>query len=94
VGGGSLGGLLDQFRRSGYGDHVESWVGTGQNRRIAPDELTRALGPETIEELEQETGMPRQELLSELSQKLPEAVNQFTPDGRIPTEQEAASRWV
>jgi uncharacterized protein YidB (DUF937 family) len=93
-GGGGLGGLLDQFRQNGFGDHADSWVGTGQNRQLAPDELTQALGPDTIEELEQQTGMPRQELLSELSRELPEAVDQFTPDGRLPTEEEASSRWV
>jgi uncharacterized protein YidB (DUF937 family) len=94
AGGGGLGGLLDQFRQSGYGEHVDSWVGTGQNRRIAPDELSQALGPDTIDELEHQTGMPRQQLLSELSEELPDAVDQFTPDGRLPTEQEASSRWV
>lgn len=93
-GGGGLGDLLNQFRQNGYGDRVDSWVSTGQNRGIAPDELTQALGPDTIDELEQQTGMPRQELLSELSQELPDAVDRFTPDGRIPTEEEASSRWV
>jgi uncharacterized protein YidB (DUF937 family) len=91
--GGGLGGLLDQFRQSGYGDHVDSWVGTGQNRRLAPDELSQALGPDTLDELEQQTGLPRQQLLSELSQELPDAVDQFTPDGRLPAEQEVSSRW-
>jgi uncharacterized protein YidB (DUF937 family) len=91
--GGGLGGLLDQFRQNGYGDHVESWVGTGQNRRIAPDELSQALGPGTLDELEQQTGLPRQQLLSELSEELPDAVDQFTPDGRLPTEQEVSGRW-
>jgi hypothetical protein len=38
--GGGLGGLLDQFRQNGYGEHVDSWVNPGQNRRIAPDELS------------------------------------------------------
>ena len=91
--GGGLGGLLDQFRQSGYGEHVDSWVGTGQNRRLAPDELSQALGPDTLDELEQQTGLPRQQLLSELSEELPDAVDQFTPDGRLPTEQEVSSRW-
>src|SRR3712207_1691979 len=69
VSGGGLGGLLDQFRQNGYGDHVDSRVGTGQNRRLAPDELSHALGPDTIDELEQQTGMPRQQLLAELSER-------------------------
>lgn len=92
--GAGLGGLLDQFRQNGYGDHVDSWVGTGQNQRIAPDDLSQALGPDTISELEQQTGLPRQQLLSELSEELPDAVDQFTPEGRLPTEQEASSRWI
>ncbi|WP_201842622.1 YidB family protein [Microvirga zambiensis] len=97
LGGGAgrgLGGLFDQFRQNGYGDHVDSWVSPGQNRRIAPDELSQALGPNTLEELEQQTGLPRQQLLSELSEELPDAVDQFTPDGRLPTEREVSSRWV
>lgn len=92
--GGGLGGLLDQFRQNGYGDQVDSWVNTGQNRRLAPDELSQALGPDTLDELEQQTGLPRQQLLSELSEELPDAVDQFTPDGRLPTEQEVSTRWV
>ena len=92
--GGGLGGLLDQFRQNGYGDHVDSWVGTGQNQRLAANELSQALGPDTLDELEQQTGLPRQQLLSELSEELPDAVDQFTPDGRLPTEQEVSSRWV
>jgi uncharacterized protein YidB (DUF937 family) len=92
--GGGLGGLLDQFRQNGYGDHADSWVGTGQNRRLAPDELSHALGPDTIDELEQQTGMPRQQLLSELSEHLPDAVDHFTPDGRLPTHEEVSSRWA
>jgi uncharacterized protein YidB (DUF937 family) len=94
AGGGGLGGLFDQFRQNGYGDHVDSWVSPGQNRRIAPDELSQALGPDTLDELEQQTGLPRQQLLSELSEELPDAVDQFTPDGRLPTEQEVSGRWV
>jgi uncharacterized protein YidB (DUF937 family) len=92
--GGGLGGLLDQFRQNGYGDHADSWVGTGQNRRLAPDELSHALGPNTIDELEQQTGMPRQQLLSELSEHLPDAVDHFTPDGRLQTHEEVSSRWA
>ena len=92
--GGGLGGLLDQFRQNGYGDHADSWVGTGQNRRLAPDELSQALGPDTIDELEQQTGMPRQQLLAELSDHLPDAVDHFTPDGRLPTHEEVSSRWA
>jgi uncharacterized protein YidB (DUF937 family) len=60
---------------------------------LAPDELSQAPGPDTLDELEQQTGLPRQQLLSALSEHLHDAVDHFTPDGRLPTEQEVSSRW-
>jgi uncharacterized protein YidB (DUF937 family) len=94
VGGGGLGSIVDQFRRNGYGDHVDSWVGSGQNQRLAPEDVSQALGPDAVDELQQHTGMPRGQLLSELSRELPDALDHFTPDGRLPTDEEASSRWV
>jgi len=83
-----LGGLLDSFQRSGHGDIANSWVGTGENRSIAPHQLEEALGPDTVSELSQQTGMPQQDLLSQLSQVLPGVVDQLTPAGRLPREDE------
>lgn len=93
VSGGGLSAIVNQFRQNGHGNAIDSWVGHGQNHRLAPNELAQALGPDTVDELERETGMPRDQVLSELSQELPDAVDQFTPDGRIPSEDEFQSRW-
>ena len=82
--------LLQRFQQNGYGGIVNSWIGTGQNRPIAPDQLQQALSPETVDELSQQTGVPRHEVLSELSQALPTMVDRFTPQGRIPDEEEMA----
>jgi uncharacterized protein YidB (DUF937 family) len=68
--------------------------GYGPEPQARPDELSHALRPDTIDELEKQNGIPRQQFLSELSQRLPDAVDHFTPDGRLPTEQEVSSRWV
>ena len=94
VGGGGLGQLVDQFRRNGYGNQVDSWIGPGANQQIAPHQLGEALGPDTVDELAQQTGLPPDQVLSELSQELPDALDQFTPDGRMPSEDEVSSRWV
>jgi uncharacterized protein YidB (DUF937 family) len=56
---GGLGELLQRFQQSGFGDTVNSWIGTGANRPIAPDQLNQALSPETVDELSQQTGVPR-----------------------------------
>ncbi len=85
---GGLGGLLDSFNRSGHGDIANSWVGTGDNRPIAPNQLADALGPDTVDQLSQQTGLPQQDLLSELSHVLPGVVDQLTPHGRLPQEDE------
>jgi uncharacterized protein YidB (DUF937 family) len=87
---GGLGDLIKSFQEHGQGDKAESWVARGPNKPIAPPDLEQALGPEKIAWLMRETGMSREELLAGLSRELPEVVDKLTPDGRVPTEQEAA----
>jgi uncharacterized protein YidB (DUF937 family) len=89
---GGLGDLLKQLQQSGHGDTANSWVGPGQNKPIAPGDLAKALGADQINGLMSQTGLSREELLSGLSQQLPEAVNHLTPNGRLPTEDEVSDR--
>src|SRR5215468_6065639 len=86
---GGLGGLLKQLQESGQGDVARSWVGSGPNNTISQGDLANALGTDTLDELSEQTGMNRGDLLSGLSQHLPRFVDQLTPDGRLPTEEEA-----
>ena len=86
----SLESLMERFTKSGHGDKVQSWVGPGENRPIQPQELQQALGPDQIDHLQRETGLPRDQLLSQLSKVLPQVVDKLTPQGRLPTEQERA----
>ena len=92
LGGGALGAglkdLLDRFRQNGQEDKVQSWVSTGANKSIAPNELEQALGEERIQWLMEQTGMPREQLLDGLSGELPQAIDKLTPDGRLPTDEE------
>ncbi len=85
---GGLGDLLKQFQQSGHGDVAKSWVDNGPNKAISSDDLAKALGSDQIETLTANTGLSRQDLLAGLSQYLPEVVNQLTPDGKLPTDQE------
>jgi len=63
---------------------MDSWVSTGPNHRVEPHDLEAALGPDVIEDLQETTGLSRQELLQRLSRELPDAVDRYTPEGRIP----------
>jgi uncharacterized protein YidB (DUF937 family) len=91
-GAGGLGALVEQFTQAGHGHTINSWVGSGQNQPIAPHDLGAALGPKTVGQLSQQTGMGSGDLLSQLSQMLPGVVDQLTPHGRMPTGEEHA-RW-
>src|SRR2546421_9414778 len=71
---GGLGGLLDRFRESGYGDVINSWIGSGENRPIAPNHMGTALGPDIVKSLSQKSGLSEQELLAQLSRILPGVV--------------------
>jgi uncharacterized protein YidB (DUF937 family) len=87
---GGLAELIDRFRQNGQGEAADSWVQTGPNRPIAPTELERAIGPDVLQTLSRQTGLSQQELLARLSRELPDAVDRYTPQGRIPSEAEFA----
>ena len=57
----------------------------GPNKQIAPPQLEQAIGPDVLQTLSQQTGLSREEILSRLSKSLPEAVDKYTPQGRIPS---------
>jgi len=82
--GGGLGELLDRFKQNGQGDAAESWINKGPNKELPPPQLKQAIGPDVLAALEQQTGLSQEELLARLSRELPSAVDQYTPDGRIP----------
>lgn len=87
---GGLNDLLKQFEQNGQGQIANSWVGSGPNKAITPNDLASALGEDRIKTLMTYSGMSRDELLNGLSQHLPNLIDQLTPNGRLPTEQEAA----
>ena len=87
---GGLGDLVERFKQNGQGQAADSWVKKGPNQQLGPDQLEQAIGPDVLNTLSQQTGLSRDELLSRLTRELPAAVDKFTPEGRLPTEDEAA----
>jgi uncharacterized protein YidB (DUF937 family) len=82
---GGLGGLLDQLQKGGLGSVANSWVGSGQNQPVSPNQLGPALGSDLIKTLAQRSGLSEEELTKQLSQVLPGVVDKLTPAGRLPT---------
>lgn len=88
-----LGNLIRDLQSSGNGPAAQSWVGNGPNQEIPPGKLADALGSDTLDTLSRQTGMERDDLLNGLSQYLPGLVDHLTPQGKVPSTEEA-SRMV
>jgi uncharacterized protein YidB (DUF937 family) len=81
---GGVQGIVSEFEKNGLGPTVKSWVGTGPNQPISPDQVHKALGPDLMRQLSEKSGMPVEDLAQKLSQVLPQVVDKLTPDGTIP----------
>jgi len=82
--GGGLGGLLEQLTQGGYGRQAQSWVSTGQNEAIDPDALAQVFGNDRIAQIAAQAGVSEEEARGGLAQLLPDVVDHFTPDGKLP----------
>jgi uncharacterized protein YidB (DUF937 family) len=90
--GGGLTELIDRFKQAGQGEVADSWISKGRNQPVAPHQLEQAIPPDVLATLSDQTGLSREEILSRLSRNLPEAVDRYTPDGRLLAATEI-SRW-
>lgn len=82
--GGGLQGLVQTFQEKGLGDEISSWVGTGQNLPISPEQLKEGLGSDVIQNLAAKAGVSPDEVTAKLSEHLPSFVDKLTPDGVVP----------
>ncbi len=88
----ALGDLVDRFNAAGHGDAADSWVSDKANLPLGVDALEASLGQETLAQIAQKTGLSQAEVLLRLKVALPEVVNRFTPNGRLPTEGEVQAQ--
>jgi len=78
---GGVQGIVAQLEQQGLGNTVRSWVGTGANQPITPDQIHQAFGSDTVKQLAAKVGLTPQDLASKLSQILPQAIDKLTPGG-------------
>ena len=82
--GGGLASIVQQFQRGGLGDVVQSWISSGQNLPVSADQISNVLGNEKIDDMAQQLGLDPGDLAGQLSQLLPQVVDQLTPSGQVP----------
>ncbi len=82
--GGGLAGLMQKFQAAGLGEQMNSWVGTGQNLPVSAEQLGGVFGQDQMGQMAERMGLSTGDLGAQLSQMLPQAVDQFTPGGQAP----------
>jgi uncharacterized protein YidB (DUF937 family) len=78
---GGVQGIVAQLEQQGLGSTVRSWVGTGANQAITPDQIHQAFGSDAVKQIAARLNMTPEDLAAKLSQVLPQAIDKLTPDG-------------
>ena len=82
--GGGLASLINQFQQAGFGQQMNSWISTGQNMSITPDQLMQVLGHGRMQQMAAESGMDAGQLSGGLAELLPRLIDHATPAGQVP----------
>jgi uncharacterized protein YidB (DUF937 family) len=81
---GGLAALVAQFTQAGFGQHIQSWISTGQNLPISADQITQVLGSSRVQELARAAGIDPTQMSAHLSELLPQLIDHLTPSGQLP----------
>lgn len=91
LGGAGLGGLLEQFRQRGLSSQADSWVSTGPNQPLAPDDIDGVFGSDGVSQIAQQAGLSDIETREGLAQLMPDVVDRLTPNGSLPPDDDLNS---
>ena len=83
---GGLAGLIQSFQQGGLGEIANSWVSTGANQPISPEQLQSVLGNSSLSGLAEQLGLNQAQASGQLAELLPQLVDQLTPNGQLPAD--------
>ena len=83
---GGLQGLLAKLQSAGLGEAAKSWVGTGANQPVNPEQLGEALGPDLMGVIAAQLGGNQAQASTTLADLLPGLIDQLTPQGQVPAD--------
>lgn len=81
---GGITGLIQKFNEKGLGDHMSSWISTGENLPISADQIKDVLGSDKIKELASKLNLGEHDTSKSLADLLPQLIDRLTPDGSVP----------
>jgi uncharacterized protein YidB (DUF937 family) len=78
--------IISKFEAAGLGQHVQSWVGSGDNLPVSGDQVAQAFDPQQIEDWAKQSGTTPDAMREVLAQALPHMVDHLTPGGEVPAQ--------
>lgn len=81
---GGLSNLVSSAENQGLSHIVGSWIGSGSNQAISPDQVGRLVGQDRINQLASRAGISSGIASAALSRVLPQLVDRLTPYGKLP----------
>lgn len=84
--GGGVAALVSRFEAAGFGQNAQSWVSTGPNQAVSPDQLSQVFSADEIGNWAKQAGTSPDAILNVLSEALPRAVDHVTPNGQMPPQ--------
>lgn len=85
---GGLKKILGRLQAQGKGTQADSWVGKGANEPLAAAEVRQALDDDELDRIAQQLGISKDEAAEAVAQVLPDVVDQSTPEGELPDDDE------
>jgi uncharacterized protein YidB (DUF937 family) len=83
---GGVGGLVDAFQKGGLSEVAQSWVSSGANLPVSPEQIQAVLGSGVVGQFAEKLGVDPQTAAAKLSEVLPGLVDKLTPGGKLPDE--------
>ena len=83
---GGLDGILVKFKEGGLAEQAASWVGTGANMSVSPEQISSVLGDGKIAEMAAKMGISPETLSAQIAEHLPTVVDKLTPNGAVEGE--------
>lgn len=81
---GGMAGLVQAFQNKGLGEQMASWISTGQNLPISPEQIKSVLGDGQLGQIARQLGMNEQQAAGGLAGLLPQVIDKVTPNGQMP----------
>ena len=78
--------IVDAFQKGGLSEVAQSWVSSGQNLPVSPEQIQSVLGSGVVGQFAEKLGVDPQTAAAKLSEILPGLVDKLTPGGKLPDE--------